>query len=323
MTHDPFSDVLKLLGAQPVLAGGFTAGGSWALRFPAPDKIKFAALVKGACWLRVDGDDAAVRVETGDVVLLSAKRAFVLASDLDVTPLEATPLFAGLARKFITLGENEDCIHLGGHVLLDSTNGDFLASALPPLIHVRGSSAHAADLKWLIERLVRELTDELPGASIASTQLAQLMFVHLLRAHLAGSGTFPAGWLRALSDARLAPALRLMHGEPGREWKLETLAKECAMSRTTFALHFRTAAGVAPLAYLTAWRMRLAARSLQDGNVPVATLGRSLGYTSESAFSNAFKRMTGYAPRQYRSVHARTAAPELEEQESDSAALVA
>lgn len=301
MSNDLFSDVLKLVGAQTVLAGGFAAGGPWALRFPAPDKIKFAALVKGACWLRVEGDDVAIRVETGDVVLLSAKRAFVLASDL--APLDAKSLFSGQGKKFVTLGNGQDCVQLGGHIVLDSVNGDFLATALPPLIHVQASSAHAADLKWLIEKLVREQAEEKPGSGMASTQIAQLMFVELLRAHLAASGGFPVGWLRALGDSRLVPALRLMHGEPGREWQLKELASECAMSRTTFALHFKASVGVTPFAYLTEWRMRLAERALHESDLPVAVVGRSLGYTSESAFSNAFKRVIGQAPRRYRSAH--------------------
>src|SRR5579884_213969 len=111
----------------------------------------------------------------------------------------------------------------------------------------------------------------------------------------------PAGWLRALGDPRIAPALRLMHGDPGRAWHLDELAKACAMSRTSFAFHFRAAAGVAPLTYLTEWRMRLAERALEEENTPVAVIGRSLGYTSESAFSNAFKRVTGKSPNAHRS----------------------
>jgi transcriptional regulator GlxA family with amidase domain len=110
-----------------------------------------------------------------------------------------------------------------------------------------------------------------------------------------------AGWLRALGDKRLAPALRLMHGDPSRAWQLEELARATAMSRTTFALHFKTAAGVGPLTYLTQWRMRLAQRALREENVSVAVLARSLGYTSESAFSHAFKRIIGAPPKRYRS----------------------
>jgi AraC-like DNA-binding protein len=73
------------------------------------------------------------------------------------------------------------------------------------------------------------------------------------------------------------------------------------MSRTSFAFHFRAVAGVAPLTYLTEWRMRLAERALREETTPVATVGRSLGYSSESAFSNAFKRVTGNSPRAFRS----------------------
>ena len=110
----------------------------------------------------------------------------------------------------------------------------------------------------------------------------------------------PPGWLRALADPRVAPALRLMHGHPDRAWHLEELARSCAMSRTSFALHFRNVAGVAPLTYLAEWRMRLAERALREEKTPVASVARSLGYTSESAFSNAFKRIIGISPTAYR-----------------------
>jgi AraC-like DNA-binding protein len=110
----------------------------------------------------------------------------------------------------------------------------------------------------------------------------------------------PAGWLRALADARAAPALRLMHSEPGRAWRLEELAKACAMSRTTFASHFKMVSGKAPLTYLTDWRMRLAEHALLAETTPVARISQTLGYSSESAFSNAFKRTTGRSPRAYR-----------------------
>jgi AraC-like DNA-binding protein len=83
-------------------------------------------------------------------------------------------------------------------------------------------------------------------------------------------------------------------------WQLEEMAKAAAMSRTTFAHHFKTAAGVPPLTYLTEWRMRLAERALREENTPVSALAGQLGYTSESAFSNAFKRVTGNAPKRYR-----------------------
>ena len=96
---DPLSDILKLADAQPVLSGGFTAGGSWGIRFPEPDKIKFFALIKGHCWLRIDEQEEPVRVEEGDVILLSAQRSFTLSGGLDVIPLDANDIFSGGRRN--------------------------------------------------------------------------------------------------------------------------------------------------------------------------------------------------------------------------------
>src|SRR5271155_2397659 len=300
MSSDPFSDILKFANAETVVSGSFTAGGSWAIRFPKLEKIMFSGLVKGGCWLSIDGVEGPVRGEEGDVFLLSAQRPFVLAGDLTVMPVDAEILFNGGVSRTAKLGDRDECILIGGYVRLDPTRGGLLADVLPRLIPVQSTSPQATVLRWILDQLARERAAELPGASLASAQLAQLMFVQILRAHLATSGPMAAGWLRVLGDHRLAPALRLMHGEPGRAWQLEELARACAMSRTTFAQHFKTVAGISPLAYLTRWRMRLAERALREEVTPVSALAGQLGYTSESAFSNAFKRVMGNAPKRYR-----------------------
>ncbi|MEA1676517.1 AraC family transcriptional regulator [Nitrospirillum sp. BR 11163] len=301
MSADPFSDILKFTKAELLVTGGFTAGGSWAIRFPAPDKVKFFAIVKGRCWVRIEGEAAPIHFETGDVGLLSAKRSFVLASDPDLAPVDAMRLFSGAGGPMWVLGDGGDFAHIGGHVLLDPASGRLLADVLPPWIHVPAASPQATAFRWLLDQLVEERrAADLPGTQLVSAQLAQLLFIQILRAHLQTAGSMPAGWLRALGDPRIAPALRLMHDDPCRAWHLDDLAKACAMSRTTFAFHFKAVAGVAPLTYLTEWRMRLAERALREGATPVAVIGQSLGYTSESAFSTAFKRVTGNSPKAYR-----------------------
>jgi AraC-like DNA-binding protein len=223
----------------------------------------------------------------------------VLASAPDVVPVEAMSLFTGRGNT-AQLGDGADFAHIGGHVLLDPASGQLLADVLPPWIHVPASSPQATAFRWLLTQLVEERTATLPGAQLASAQLAQLLFIQILRAHLKTSAPMPAGWLRALGDPRIAPALQLMHGDPAHTWHLDELAKACAMSRTTFAFHFRTIVGVAPLTYLTEWRMRLAERALREENSPIAVIGQALGYSSESAFSTAFRRVTGHTPKTYR-----------------------
>jgi AraC-like DNA-binding protein len=299
------------------VSGGFTAGGAWAIRFPEPDKIKFFAVVKGRCWLQIDGEETAVCVGAGDVLLLSARRTFVLASDLSIPPVDATALFAGKANKTAMLGDGDDCVQIGGHIRLDPVSGSLLADMLPQLIHVRAGLSQATVLQWLLDRLVRERTTDRPGANLSTGHLAQLMFIQILRLHLETSDTVTSGWLRAIADKRLVQALRLMHSDPGRSWHLGELAKACGMSRTTFAHYFKAVAGVPPLTYLTEWRMRLAERALREETISVSGLALSLGYTSESAFSNAFKRITGSAPQRYRSATKAKAVTHLTDKRQD------
>jgi hypothetical protein len=125
MTVDPFSDILKLANAQSVVSGGFTAGGLWAIRFPAFDKLKFSALIRGNCWLMVDGSEEPVRVEAGDVFLLSAQRPFVLASDLAMVPIDAASVFSPNVSEVVSLGGGEECFQIGGFVRLDPASGGF------------------------------------------------------------------------------------------------------------------------------------------------------------------------------------------------------
>jgi AraC-like DNA-binding protein len=298
MGSDPLSDTLALIDARCAISRGFTVGGAWAVRFSAPAKLKVTAVVKGGFWLSVDG--TAVFLEAGDVVAFNGRYPFVFASDLAVEPVAAASVFADSTGPIARINEGEDVVSVGGHIDLSSAGEALLLQALPPLIHVRAVAGEAAVLRWLLDELVAEMTTGRPGSGFASDQLSQLMLVQVLRAYLADSESLPAGWLRALADERIAPALRLMHADPGRPWQLEELARSAAMSRTTFALRFRTVAGIPPLTYLLNWRMRLAERALREDDTPLAALAVSLGYTSESAFSNAFKRTVGVAPKRYR-----------------------
>jgi AraC-like DNA-binding protein len=92
----------------------------------------------------------------------------------------------------------------------------------------------------------------------------------------------------------------LIHADPGRAWNLDTLALGTRASRATLTRRFGDLTGQSPMAYLTAWRMSLAARKLRDGDATVRQIAREMGYDSEFAFARAFKRATGSAPGQYR-----------------------
>ncbi len=296
---DPLSEILTLVNARCFLSGGFFAGGDWAMRFPRPNRLKITAVARGSHWLTIPELDQQVLLETGDVAVFDGNHEFTVSSDPGLDPVDATGLFAGRPLPIVHVGSGDQVASVGGHIDLGEAGGELLR-AMPPLIHVRAAADEAGALRWLTEQLLHEVTTRNAGAGFAADQVAQLMLVHVLRAYLAQSESFPAGWLRALADERIAPALRLIHSDPGRDWRLEDLARAVAMSRTTFAERFKDAAGVPPLTYLHNWRMRLAQRTLRQDDTPLSALARSLGYSSDSAFSNAFKRTVGVAPKRYR-----------------------
>jgi AraC-like DNA-binding protein len=293
---DPFSDFLEVTRAHSTHTAAVIAGGRWAIAVPPPETLKFWAIARGHCWLTVERD-APIKMERGDVFMLAAARKHVLASDLKAKPRPLDEVLARRTGPVVHLGTGDDTLMLGGMVALDRTGTELLLATLPPVIHIRAASRLAQTLHWLMDQLVSERIDGLPGAEAASSQLAHLMFIQILRAHYASPEPHAASWVRAMGDARLAPALRLIHGDPGRSWRLEELAHAAAMSRATFAAYFKQVAGIAPMAYLTEWRMRLAAKALREDRATVRELATTLGYSSESSFSHAFKRVTGDSPR--------------------------
>ncbi|WP_395606438.1 AraC family transcriptional regulator [Pseudomonas sp. B22129] len=301
MQNDPLSSFLQLVNTRCVMSGALVAGGAWAIAIPPPDTIKFWGVARGSCWLAFEGEAAPFHLQEGDVFLSSASRALVMASDLSAPRVELAEVLKHRSGTTAHYGIGDDCQLIIASVEWSADYPRLLLDAIPPFIHVQNGSRHARTLAWLMQQLIEEARDDSPGAGAASVQLAHLMFIHTLRAHFDTAEPMAAGWLRVATDKRVNPALRLIHGDPGRPWRLEELAKAAAMSRATFALYFKTVAGVAPMTYLTHWRMRLAERALRENKAQVGDIGRELGYTSEGAFSNAFKRVTGKSPMHFRS----------------------
>jgi len=125
------------------------------------------------------------------------------------------------------------------------------------------------------------------------------MLLQALRIILAKGPDGGIGWIYALGDKQLGAAVNAMHSDPARKWTIQGLADVATMSRSTFALRFRERVGESPIDYLTRWRMLLAADRLLTSRDAIAVLAPSLGYQSDSAFSTAFKRVMGCAPRDY------------------------
>jgi AraC-like DNA-binding protein len=135
---------------------------------------------------------------------------------------------------------------------------------------------------------------------VISTRLPELVLTEVLRVHLATAPAAEHGWLAALRDPVLAPALALLHGSPAHRWTVADLASGAAVSRSLLDARFRQVLGRSPIRYLTEWRMHLAEELLLTTGVAVATVARRVGYESEEAFSRAFRRERGLSPSHWR-----------------------
>jgi AraC-like DNA-binding protein len=133
-----------------------------------------------------------------------------------------------------------------------------------------------------------------------ATRLPELLVIEVLRQHLATAPATDRGWVAALSDPVLGPAMGQLHSAPERKWTVADLAAEAAVSRSLLDERFRQVLGRSPIRYLTEWRMHLAEELLATTDVGVGAVARRVGYESEEAFSRAFKRAHGLSPMHWR-----------------------
>jgi len=294
-SYDPLSQLLAVAGAHAVVSAGLEARGRWAVSVPPVRSLKCNAIRRGTCELEVQGHRW--QLQAADCFLVAPDLAFVIGSDLTRTPRPAAEVFAGCENAPIArldAGDGPETVCLGGRMDL-SQGAALLVEALPPVTIVTAGTPAAATIGWLLDRLEVEQREAAPGAAAMATQIMQMVFIELIRGIPADENR---GWIAALSDSRIGPAIQAIHREPGRDWRLEDLAAIGHLSRSQFAARFRSAVGRAPMDYLRQWRMTLARKALAKPGTAVSAVAAEFGYASESAFCAAFRRTTGTTPRQ-------------------------
>lgn len=296
---DPLSDILSLLKPRSYVSAGLDAGGDWAIRFPAPEGIKFNAIITGACWLTVEGVEAAVRLEEGDCFLLTSGRPFRLATDLALEPIHSDAIYSIARNGIATCNGGGDFFLVGSRFAFSGDDAGILLAMLPPVVHLPRRSDQASTLRWALDLMTRELRDRQPGGVLIAEHLAHLMLMQVLRLYMTDSDPAAVGWLFALADRRMGAAIAAMHGDPAHRWTLQELAGVAGMSRSVFAQKFKQSAGVTPMEYLTRWRMAIGSNRLRNSGDGIAAIAHALGYETESAFCAAFKRVMACSPRQY------------------------
>jgi AraC-like DNA-binding protein len=282
------------------VSAGFDAGGDWAIQFDDQSgRIKCYAVISGQCWLAVEGVSEPVHLSAGESFVLPSGRPFRLASDLSLEPVPAGTVFPpARAGGVVTHNGGGDFFLVGSRFAVSGRHAEVLLRTLPPIVHIRREADQAA-LRWSVERMMDELREAKPGASLVAQHLAHMMLVQALRLHLAEGLKGRVGWFFALADKQMSRAISAMHADPSHRWTLQELAQHAGMSRSVFAQRFRETVGETPLEYLTRWRMLVAGDRLINSRDALAETAFSVGYESESAFSTAFKRVMGVSPRQY------------------------
>jgi AraC-like DNA-binding protein len=293
--NDPLEEVIALLHPRAVASKPISGAGRWGVRYSDFGQPSFCAVLEGSCRLAVDGHPA-LTLEAGDFVLLPATPGFTLSGFEPVRPEridpKATPAPTGEVRHGTRTGP-PDVRLLGGYFAFESPDAALLVSLLPAMVHVRG----AERLSVLVRLVGDEASDRRPGRELVLTRLVEVLLIEALRSM--SSEDAPPGLLRGLADARLARAIRQMHGQVARAWTVTELAKSAALSRSAFFERFTRTVGLPPMEYLVAWRMAVAKDLLRRHDFGLAEVAERVGYGSASTFSTAFSRHVGQPPRRY------------------------
>lgn len=291
---DVLSDVVTTMRTGRPHSARVTHRAPFGRRFPAVDAAGFHVVLQGLCWLfPADGDPVALA--PGDVVFLPRGQSHGLADSPGTTLADAP---AALTAVEPTDGDPATAVTLCGAYTFDRARSHPVLGDLPETVHVPARAGRHAALRAVVDLLDGEVTEAGPGRDAMLCALLDALLLHILRAWFAERGD--TGWAAALHDPAVAAALRAVHDDPARPWTVATLAARAGLSRAAFARRFTALVGQPPLAYLTWWRMTLAARTLRDADTPIAAVARQAGYTSEFAFAAAFKREHGHPPGRFR-----------------------
>jgi len=206
----------------------------------------------------------------------------------DLSPVQAGG--GGATTKFVC-----------GYLTCDPLLCGPILESLPPSLKVNVRTDRSGHwLEHSILHLVEESASNSAGSEVMLTKLSEALFVDTLRRFVAGLPDQTTGWLAGARDPVVGKSLALLHRRASHPWTIAELATEVGLSRSALMERFTRYLSDSPMAYLTGWRMRLAAQALTTTAKGVADIAADVGYESEAAFNRAFKRAFGLPPARYR-----------------------
>lgn len=308
-------DALAALLTGPRARGAFVLRSvmspPWSVRVCDRAPLSLVAMVRGGAWLLPD-DAPPTPVRPGDVAVMRGPEPYSFADD-PATPPQVTIHPGGRCRtpdgrdlaQAMDLGvrtwgndPNGPVVMLIGTYQLRGEVSQRLLRALPGHL-VLDARAAPDRVRALVSLLGEEVGATEPGQEVVLDRLLDLLLVAVLRAWFAQPEHAPA-WYRAHADPVVGRALRMLHHHPAHPWTVASLAAQVGVSRATLARRFTALVGAPPMAYLTRWRLDLAADLLHDPDATLDAVARQVGYGSGFALSVAFKRVRGMSPQEYR-----------------------
>lgn len=314
---DALSEILKSIKAHYSRAGIIRLSEPWGLFADIQATVAYAAAAGGPCWVRLRERAEAIRFDVGDIVLINGPHTLLSSPgvaevdlidilrerELTTDPRLSPAIEPDSPRHFDWGGGGRETRMLGLVFSVPGRPGNSLLQALPRLLVLPGGSGGVPWVAAAIEFLTSEHSHS-PGYTAIERSLSELVLTSIVRSHLLSGADVETGWLRGLSDPGVGRALQAIHARPEQAWTVHTLAVAAGRSRTSFATRFSELVGVTPIKYLMQWRMHLAADQILSSRTNLSKLAVDLGYASDAAFRNAFKRCHGIAPSRFRDMHA-------------------
>ncbi|WP_411079897.1 AraC family transcriptional regulator [Streptomyces sp. cmx-18-6] len=304
---DVFDELLRGVRGKGAVFGRSVLWPPWSLRFTDGAYLTLCLPLRGAGWIVPEGGEP-LRLALGEAVIVRGPASFTFTDDPAQAQAQAHGTDVGAGVREVRWGEDMapspgQGPDLEGPTVLLAAAYDVqeqvpqrLLRALPPVLLVPDEG----DCSPLRDYLAAQICGARPGHQIVLDRLLDWLLVCTLRDWFDRPEAEPPGWYGALGDAVAGPALRAMHEDPAHPWTTAELAARAGVSRTTLAKRFTELVGDGPVAYLTEWRMTLAADLLTRPELTVAAVARRVGYADAFGFSAAFKRLRGESPSAYR-----------------------
>lgn len=253
----------------------------------------------------VQFEEQSLRLEAGDVIIIPHGDAHTVSNGSPATLVDSAAsmakYLAGDLRTMKVGGDGARTRFVCGYFGCERHAERLFLAGLPQVIRI--SLRGDATGEWLencIRYLVEEADGTRPGRSVLLSKMAEALFVQTLRRYMEGLPPEQSGWLAGARDPIVGGALSLLHRDPGHAWSIEELASRLGTSRTVLTERFDRFLGEPALTYLARWRLQLAARLLQTSSKSIGQIAGDVGYTSQAAFTRAFRRQFDVPPVEYR-----------------------